>query len=161
MDDTSITDAKPDEPVANTAAVTENPEPTPEHPHLSPEEIEEATKDGLKEAVTEKAKFANGVFDDLPGEPPSMQYFGSDESQGYASLLDLGVDQFEKLVSTDAGKEGSIDDTKVHGLLALERNGQNRTPYVKAMMKRLDLKKEDLPGGGPSYTNDVSSISEL
>ena len=29
------------------------------------------------------------------------------------------------------------------------------------MMKRLDLKASELPGGGPAYTNDITNITEL
>jgi len=55
-----------------------------------------------------------------------------------------------------------VTNGAVYGLLALERNGQNRTDYVKAAIKRLKLTKDDpLPGGGPGYTNDVHPVSDL
>lgn len=139
---------------------------------LSDGELAAARKEGAKDDVKENAKEVHRALTDgnLPGDPPSTQYLNADESQPYAHNLDLGIDAFEKLMTTKPGKEdlnkgeSSIADERVYGLLALERNGQNRTPYVKAMVKRLKLKVDgaaDLPGGGPSYTNDISAISEL
>jgi len=134
----------------------------PEGVKLSDSEIAAARKEGAKEDVKEIAKDTHRALTDgvLPGEPPARQWLGSDEIQGYAHNLDLGVDAFEEKVSK-ANKEDPVPDEKVYGLLALERNGQNRTPYVKAMMKRLKLKADELPGGGPAYTNDLTSISDL
>jgi len=136
---------------------------------LSDGELKAARKEGAKEDAKDIAKDVHRSLTDgnLPGEQPSTQYLNADESQPWAHNLDLGVEAFEKLVSTTPGKEdrnkneGSIPDEKVYGLLALERNGKNRTPYVKAMMKRLKLKADELPGGGPSYTNDVTNITDL
>lgn len=137
---------------------------TPAEIQLTDKETLDATKQGLKDAVAEKTKIAQAEFDGLPGEPPSEQYHGWDEIQQWANLLDLGNEAFEEKIGLAAGKEGSVPDEKVYGLLALERNGQNRTPYVKAMVKRLGLKVKDaadLPGGGPGYTNDVTNITSL
>lgn len=123
-----------------------------------------AMQEGAKEDVKETAKAAHHALTDgaLPGEPVKNPYHGHDEIQPWAHNLALGVDAFETLIAAKPGKdESAIPDEKVYGLLALERNGQNRTPYVKAMMKRLKLKAEDLPGGGPSYTNDLTSITDL
>lgn len=136
---------------------------------LSDSEIASARKEGAKEDVKEAAKDTHRALTDgnLPGEPPARQFLGHEESQPWAHHLDLGVYAFENLIAVKPGKEDrnkgeqSIPDEKVYGLLALERNGQNRTPYVKAMMKRLKLKADELPGGGPSYTNDVTNITDL
>lgn len=137
---------------------------TPAEVQLSAKETKDATKQGLKDAVAEKAKIASAEFDGLPGDPPSTQYLNADEIQQWAHLLDLGVSAFEDKVSLKADKDGSVPDEKVYGLLALERNGQNRTPYVKAMVNRLGLKVKDasdLPGGGPDYTHDLTTITDL
>lgn len=129
---------------------------------LSDSDIAKARTEGAKEDVKEIAKDVHRSLTDgnLPGEPPARQWHGHDEIQMYAHNLDLGVDEFEKTVAV-SNKEDPIPDEKVYGLLGLERNGQNRTPYVRAMMKRLKLKAEDLPGGGPSYTNDLTAITDL
>lgn len=134
----------------------------PEGIKLSDGEIKTARKEGAKEDVKEISKDTHRALTDgvLPGEPPARQWLGSDEIQPWAHNLELGVDAFEKKVAT-SNKEDPIPDEKVYGLLGLERNGQNRTPYVKAMMKRLKLKGDELPGGGPAYTNDLTSISDL
>lgn len=133
----------------------------PEGLAISDKEQVEARGEGAKEAVKEAAKDAYRFLTDggQPGEPVTNPYLGSDESQQYAYLLEYGVPEFEKLVTNKLDFKPT--DVQVHGLLALERNGQNRTPYVKAMMKRLGLKPEELPGGGPAYTNDLTSITDL
>jgi len=136
----------------------------PEGMNLTEAEEKEARKEGAKEDVKEAAKDAHRYLTDgqLPGEPKVNPFQGHDESQQYAYLLDYGVAQFERLV---AGKEDfKPSDVQLAGLLNLERNGQNRTPYVRALMKKLGLKTDDLPEiapGGPSYTNDLTAISDL
>lgn len=134
----------------------------PDGMKLPDAEIAAARKEGAKEDVQEIAKDTHRALTDgvLPGEPPKRQWHGADEIQMYAHNLALGVDAFEEKVKV-ANKEDPIPDEKVYGLLALERNGKNRTPYVKAMMKRLKLKADELPGGGPAYTNDLTSITDL
>lgn len=123
--------------------------------------VEAARNEGVTEAIKEDAKEAYQFATDgrLPGEAPARQFVGYDEVQQYAHLLGLGAEAFAAAVAEDA--PSPIPEEKVYGLLAMERNGQNRTPYVKAAMARLDLKANELPGGGPSYTNDVRPISEL
>lgn len=133
----------------------------PDGMNLSAAEEKAARKEGAKQDLTETAKDTHRFLTDgnLPGEISEQPYLGSDESQQYAYLLEYGPAEFEKLVN------GKLDfkptETQIHGLLALERNGQNRTPYVKAAMKKLGLKAEELPGGGPAYTNDLTNITEL
>jgi hypothetical protein len=133
----------------------------PEGMNLSPQEEAEARKEGAKEDVKKTAEASHKFLTDggYPGDPAPTPYLGHDESQMYAYLLDESVDQFERIVAGKA--DFKPDDTQVYGLLNLERNGRNRTPFVRAMMKRLGLSKDELPGGGPSYTNDLTSISEL
>lgn len=128
---------------------------------LSPAEQADARKEGAKEDVKEAAKDTHRYLTDgnLPGDPPKNQYLGHDEIMQWEYMLGFGVKEFEDRIK--AKGDDAVPDEKVYGLLALERNGQNRTPYVKAMMARLDLKKEDLPGGGPDYTNDVTPTSKL
>lgn len=135
----------------------------PEGIALSDAELAEARKEGAKEDAKEAAKDVHRALTDgaLPGDPPSFKYHGHDEIQPWAHNLDVGPDEFEKRIGAKPGDDQYIPDEKVYGLLALERNGQNRTPYVKAAMKRLGLKKDELPGGGPAYTNDLTSISDL
>jgi hypothetical protein len=135
----------------------------PEGIALTDAEKVKARKEGAIEDVKEAAKDTHRQLTDgqNPGEAPTQQWHGSDEIQAYAHNLELGVESFEDAISEKDQEKGAIPDEKVYGLLALERNGQNRTPYVKAMMKRLKLKKEDLPGGGPDYTNDVTAVTKL
>jgi len=128
---------------------------------LTAKEQAAAEKEAAKEVAKESAKAAialdTGTTSDA--EPSANRWLGSDEIMLDAHILDLGVEAFEDAVAEKADRP--IAEQKVYGLLALERNGQNRTPYVKAMMKRLDLTKDQLPGGGPDYTNDVTPTSKL
>lgn len=126
--------------------------------------VEKARNEGVTEAIKENAKDAYNYATDgqLPGEPPARQWHGHDEIMQYEHMLGLGVDEFTAAISKDGPKNGApIPEEKVYGLLALERNGQNRTDYVRAMMTRLGLKSNELPGGGPGYTNDTTNISAL
>lgn len=130
-------------------------------PPLSESELDAARKEGAKQDVQESAKGAHHFLTagNLPGDPPSRQFTGSDEIMRFAPLLDLGIDDFTARIAEDERRP--VPEEKVYGLLALERNGKNRTEYVRAMMKRLDLKAGELPGGGPDYTNDVTPVSKL
>jgi len=135
----------------------------PEGVALSDAERKAAMKDGAKEDAKETGKAIHRALTDGVelGDPPSFQWHGMDEIQQYADIIDLGLSEFEEIV---AGKsDRKIPDEKVAGLFALERNGQNRTPYVKALMKRLGIKDvSEVPqAGGPDYTNDITSITKL
>lgn len=127
-------------------------------------EVEKARNEGVVEAIRENAKDAYNYATDgqLPGEPATRHFTGHDEIMLYEGNLRLGIEEFTALISAEGPKNGApLPEEKVYGLLALERNGQNRTDYVKAMMKRLDLKSNELPGGGPGYTNDTTNITAL
>ena len=136
----------------------------PEGIALSKDEQVDARKDGAKQAVKDQAADTYKALTDgaLPGEPVTDPYLGSDESQMYAYMLDDGADAFVKRLTE---KDSPITDTMAAGLLKLERNGQNRTIYVKALMKRLGRKGKDelleVADGGPDYTNDQTNISDL
>jgi len=130
---------------------------------VSDAEAKDARHEGAIEAIKEDAKDARRSLTDgaQPGEPAVTPYLGSDETNLIAFHLERGPDAFADLIKGNAKDAGELTDTQVYGLLALERNGKNRTPYVKAMMKRLKLKADELPGGGPAYTNDMTSITDL
>jgi hypothetical protein len=117
----------------------------------------EAVKEVAKEAAIQEARLDTGTEGEI--DPTTSRFLGSDEIMLFEPILDLDPDAFEERISEK--HEPQLAENKVYGLLALERNGKNRTPYVKAMMKRLNLKKEELPGGGPAYTNDVTPTSAL
>lgn len=140
-------------PVGNTADTkkTEAPATT-----LTEDEAAAAKKQGSIDAITDAAKVAPDV--DVLANPEAEQnrWHGSDESQPWAFYLDGSLDNIKA-----AYKAGGIPDNKLYGLLALERNGQNRTDYVKYMMKTLGLKGGELPGGGPAYTNDTTNVTSL
>lgn len=134
----------------------------PEGLALSPEEQAEARKEGAKEDVKEAAKDMHRSLTDgnLPGEPPARQWHGMDEIQGYADVIDLGFEAFKERISEKA--ESPIPEEKVAGLLALERAGQNRTDFVKALCKRLGVKDpREVTSAGPDYTNDTTAVSKL
>lgn len=117
----------------------------------------DAAEQVAKDALVAEIQQDTGTTSDA--EPKVNRWLGSDEIMLEAPLLELGVEAFTDAVAEKG--DGSLPEQKVYGLLALERNGQNRTPYVKAMMARLGLSKDELPGGGPDYTNDVTPTSKL
>lgn len=125
--------------------------------------IMEARKDGALEAEKEAGKdsYRYATDGNLLADPENAprSFTGYDDIMQWEPNLRLGVEEFEARIAEDAPVP--IPEEKVYGLLALERNGQNRTPYVQAMMKRLDLKASELPGGGPGYTNDVRPLTLL
>jgi hypothetical protein len=109
-------------------------------------------KSNLDAAAEQRSDSAKAVGIDVsPGDIAEARKDGAIEAEKEA-----GKDSYR--YATDGNL---LPEEKVYGLLALERNGQNRTPYVQAAMKRLGLKASELPGGGPGYTNDVHPLSEL
>lgn len=135
----------------------------PEGLSISPAEAKKARHEGALETVKEDAAAARRSLTDgaQPGEPSTDVYAGSDESQQYAYMIEDGPDDFEKRVN---GKDSVVTDVMAAGLLKLERAGQNRTPYVKTLLKKLKLKGSEInkvTSAGPAYTNDMSLISDL
>lgn len=131
---------------------------------LTDAEREKAMREGAKEDAKETGKAIHHALIDgvQMGEPPVRQYHGSDEIQMYADIIDLGLTEFKKVIG---GKtERQVPEEKRAGLLALERNGKNRTDYVKVLLDSLPNTDSpyEIPGaGGPDYTNDTTSISKL
>lgn len=120
----------------------------------------DAAEELAREAVKEEARLDTGTKAPDPEEPTAAEkYQGHSEIMQWAYMLDLGIEAFEDAIDKKA--ERPVPEEKVYGLLALERNGQNRTLFVKAMMKRLGLKSDELPGGGPDYTVDTTPVSKL
>jgi hypothetical protein len=124
-------------------------------------EVTKAQQAGVAEAIRESAKDTYRALTDgnLPGEVAARQWHGSDDIMQFEPLLDLAPEEFTARIAEDA--DAPIPEEKVYGLLGLERAGRNRTLYVQPMMKRLDLKPDELPNGGPPYTNDQRPITAL
>ena len=131
-------------------------------PPMSGSEREDARREGMKEAEKEAAKESYRYINDgTPnGDVSPDPYLGSDEIMLDAHHLALGPDEFAKMVGDE---KGPLSIGTIAGLLKLERAGQNRTPYVKALMGRLPDAKSpyDVTSAGPAYTNDLSLITEL
>ena len=128
---------------------------------LTEAERAKARKEGAIEDVKEAAQDTHRFLTDGQnlGEAPKQRWLGHDDIMQWAYYLEHPVDAFTDEIT--AKGDAAIPEGKVYGLLALERNGQNRTPYVKAMMKRLGITKDELPGGGPAHTNDVTPTTAL
>lgn len=120
-------------------------------------------EEGIKEAIKEDAKeaYRQGLLDDAEPENQAPQFLGSDDIMQFEPLLDLPADELGARVAEDA--DNPIPEEKVAGLLKLERNGRNRTEYVKVLLARLPVDSVmEVPGaGGPAYTNDTTPVSEL
>jgi hypothetical protein len=128
---------------------------------LTEAEQQAARKEGAKQDVKDAAAESHRFLTDGQnlGEPPARQWTGHDDIMQYAPTLDLSIDAFKERIADKS--DAQLPEEKIYGLLALERNGRNRTPYVKSMMTRLKLKADELPGGGPAFTNDVTNITDL
>jgi hypothetical protein len=127
-------------------------------------ELAKAQKEGVAEAVKESAKDAYQSLTDgtLPGAPPARQFTGMDDIQQYAGILDLDPIAFEDAVKEQPKNRPAIGEEKIAGLLSLERAGKNRTPYVRALMHRLDISHpHEVTTAGPGYTNDIHPVTDL
>lgn len=130
-------------------------------PEVSDAEREEAEKQGAKNALTKSGE-TNFITQSETLNPDAVGDRWPDRSdvQQYASLLDLSPEEFEKRIDPKAEK--GIPESKVAGLLGMERSGQNRTEFVQLMMKRLDVKSPyEVTPAGPAWTNDIRKLSAL
>lgn len=131
-------------------------------PSLS--EVEKARNKGVTDAIKEQAKDAYEYATDgqLPGEPalPGVTNTG-EHTNMLTGMLSLGPDGLEAAIDEKA--PSTLSDEQVANLLALERNGPNRTAHVQILCKRLKIKTPvGVPGaGGPGYTRDVTNITDL
>ena len=119
------------------------------------------TKAALKEKEAAKDSYRYATDGNLPGEPSGgPRWPGKSEVMQFAHLLGLGIEEFEAAIADDA--DVLVAEDKVAGLMELERSGQNRTPYVKALMKRLGVSSPyEVTAAGPGYTNDVQPVTQL
>jgi hypothetical protein len=129
----------------------------------SQEEIQEARKEGVLDRVRESANTQD--IDALKGDGPEQGRFSHvnvDGTNHVEHLTDLGLDGLKSAI--DPKKDEPLAEEVIAKLLILERNGKNRTDFVKLMMDRLkikDIRKELPQAGGPDHTNDVSAVSKL
>lgn len=131
-------------------------------PNVSQSEIDAAKKQGILDAHKEAAKdsYRYATDGNLMSDPTGPQYPGSDDIMQWEPLLSLSPDEFKARVAKDA--DAPVPEEKVAGLLKLERAGQNRTDYVKALCARLGIKSPyEVTNAGPGYTNDTTSVSAL
>lgn len=121
---------------------------------------DEVATDLAKDAVKQEAKLSTGN----ESETVETSQWGnvSIEANKIDYLLDFGLEALKKAVDPKAEKP--LPEEYVAGALALERNGKNRTDFVKVYKDRLgikDIAKELPQAGGPDYTNDVTQVSNL
>lgn len=132
----------------------------PVAPDLSDAEKEAAEKEGAKEAYKKSGETKVFTASNIEGESVGDKYPDRSEIMPWAPLLDLGIEEFKKAISEKADR--LVPESKVAGLLGLERSGKNRTPYVEAMVKRLKVDSVyDVVPHGPDYTNDITPVKKL
>ncbi len=130
------------------------------YPELSESEQKAAEKEGVKEAYKQSARTNFATRSATETEYAGDKWPDRHEIMQWAGLIDLGLEAFEAAVAEDA--EPAIPESKVAGLLELERSGKNRTEYVRALCERLGVKSPlEVTNAGPGHTNDVSSINDL
>lgn len=130
----------------------------------SASEIAKAQKEGVTERIKEHAGDTYDALTDgfLPGAPPARQWHGKDDIMQWEPLLSLGIDEFKARIADEDDGLPTVPEEKVAGLLELERSGQNRTDYVKAMCDRLEVDSPyEVTKAGPGYTNDVTPVTKL
>lgn len=130
----------------------------------SASEVEKARAEGVKEAIKQDAKESYEYATDgaLPGDDPApRQFTGSSQHTNMVSgLLGLSPEGLADAIAEDA--DTPIPEEAVANLLEQERSGQNRTPYVEALCKRLKVKSPyEVTNAGPGYTNDVSNVTPV
>lgn len=129
-------------------------------PELTDAEREAAEKEGVKAAyarsaetnfLTRSATETDSAGDRWPDRHEIMQW---------AHMVDLELDAFKAAI--DANADPAVPESKVAGLMELERSGQNRTEYVKAMCDRLGVSSPlEVTNAGPGYTNDVTAVNKI
>lgn len=133
---------------------------------LSQKELDEAKRDGVKEAIKDgmSGTVAADTGTTAPGEAVDAQKYRVRldlQSTFLAPLLDLGLDDLKDRL-TDEKHTFFIPFEDAKGLLHLERSGQNRTPYVKLLMKAIGVDDPyKVTSAGPGFTNDVTATTKL
>lgn len=132
-------------------------------PELSATEQKQAEKEGVKEALKQSAQtnfVTQSATENLDPDYVGDRWPDRHEIMRYAHIVDLGLEEFKKAVAE--GAEPNIPESKIAGLLELERSGQNRTEYVQALCKRLGVKSPiEVTTAGQPYTNDVTSVTAV
>jgi hypothetical protein len=135
-------------------------------PKLSEGELAKAKKDGaldyVKQGVAAAMASDTGTSTDLTelAEERAKRLQGHINITPLEPYVALGLDAFKDAIAEDA--EPVIPEEEVKGILAIERNGQNRTQYVQALCKRLKVDSPyEVYHGGPAFMNDVSSVTTL
>lgn len=132
-------------------------------PELSQAEVTAAEKEGVKEALKKSAETNFSTQSATENNDPDYtgdRWSDRHEIMMYEHMVKLGLDEF--VAAVKEGATPNIPEGKIAGLLELERSGQNRTEYVRALCKRLGVKSPvEVTSAGPGHTNDVTSLSKL
>ena len=132
-------------------------------PELSGAEEKAAEKEGVKAALAQSAQtnFATqSATENLDPDYVGDRWPDRHEIMQWSHLVGLGLDEFKAAIKE--GAVPNVPESKVAGLLELERSGQNRTEYVQALCQRLHVKSPlEVTGAGPGHTNDVSSLTKV
>lgn len=103
-----------------------------------------------------------------PARPPDSPTMERDESIGdrwpdrhdimrWEHLLGLDLVAFEAAIDEKA--EPAVPESKVAGLIELERSGKNRKQYCDVLTKRLGVSSVyEVTSAGPGYMNEVAPI---
>ena len=132
-------------------------------PGPSKDEIVQARTEGVIDAIKESTKDAfkrgaNEGYGNAPGEERVIVVAA--DVLFLAPVLEL--DEKALADRIDENADAPLTESKVAGLLEMERSGKNRTHVVKALCKRLGVKSPtEVTDAGPAYTNDATPVSKL
>lgn len=130
-------------------------------PELTEAEKLEAEKEGVKAALAQSAQtnFATQSATESP-DFQADRWPDRHEIMPWAHIVELGLDAFRDAIKEDA--EPLIPESKIAGLVELERSGKNRTEYVKALCDRLGVSSPlEVTHAGPGFTNDVTPVNPI
>jgi len=126
-------------------------------PELSDAEKTAAEKEGVKAAISQSAQTNFATRSATESDAPGDRWPDRHEIMRWEHLLSLDLAAFEEAI--DAKAEPAVPESKVAGLIELERSSKNRKQYCDVLTKRLGVSSVyEVTSAGPGYMNEVAPI---
>lgn len=129
-------------------------------PELTEAEKTAAEKEGVKAAIKQSAQTNFTTRSATESDAPGDRWPDRHEIMRWEHLLSLDLVAFEEAI--DAKAEPAVPESKVAGLVELERSGKNRKQYCDILTKRLGVSSVyEVTSAGPGYMNEVSQVTAI
>lgn len=152
---TAKKDVKAD--AVDTAQSDAKPEEIQHFPELTDAEKTAAEKEGVKAAYKQSAQTNFATRSATESESVGDRWPDRHEIMRWEHLLGLDLVAFEAAIDEKA--EPAVPESKVAGLVELERSGKNRKQYCDILIKRLGVSSVyEVTSAGPGYMNEVAPI---